>query len=102
MRASGRPARSWPRPESRRPRWEATGDLRGAIENPLVLDAGPGSSTGNFHGAPLAYVLDFLALAAADLGSMSERGTDRMLDPARSAGLPAFLAADPGVDSGLM
>jgi histidine ammonia-lyase len=47
-------------------------------------------------------VLDFLAIALADLGSMSERRTDRMLDKARSAGLPAFLAEDPGVDSGLM
>jgi histidine ammonia-lyase len=46
--------------------------------------------------------LDFLAIALADLGSMSERRTDRMLDKARSAGLPPFLADDPGVDSGLM
>ncbi|HET6271188.1 MAG TPA: aromatic amino acid lyase, partial [Arthrobacter sp.] len=48
------------------------------------------------------YVLDFLAIAVADLSSIAERRTDRMLDPARSHGLPAFLAADPGVDSGLM
>ncbi len=77
-------------------------ELAAAIDNPVVLDDGTVSSNGNFHGAPLAYVLDFLAIAAADLGSMSERRTDRMLDPARSGGLPAFLAADPGVDSGLM
>ena len=77
-------------------------ELAAAIDNPVVLDDGTVSSTGNFHGAPLAYVLDFLAIAVADLGSMSERRTDRMLDPARSGGLPAFLAADPGVDSGLM
>jgi histidine ammonia-lyase len=50
----------------------------------------------------VGYVLDFLAIAAADLGSMSERRTDRMLDKNRSHGLPPFLADDPGVDSGLM
>ena len=60
------------------------------------------SSNGNFHGAPVAYVLDFLAIALTDAGSMSERRTDRMLDRARSQGLPPFLADDPGVDSGLM
>ena len=60
------------------------------------------SSNGNFHGAPLGYVLDFLAIAVADLASIAERRTDRLLDPARSHGLPAFLAEDAGVDSGLM
>jgi histidine ammonia-lyase len=50
----------------------------------------------------VAYVLDFLAVVAADLGSISERRTDRLLDKARSHGLPPFLADDPGVDSGLM
>ena len=59
-------------------------------------------SNGNFHGAPVAYVLDFLAIAAADVASIAERRTDRMLDPARSHGLPPFLADDPGVDSGHM
>ena len=59
-------------------------------------------SNGNFHGAPLAYVLDFLAIVIADVASMSERRTDRFLDPARNAGLPPFLADNPGVDSGLM
>jgi histidine ammonia-lyase len=77
-------------------------ELASAIDNPVVLEDGRVSSNGNFHGAPLAYVLDFLAIAVADLGSMSERRTDRLLDPARSHGLPAFLAEDPGVDSGLM
>ncbi len=55
---------------------------------------------GNFHGAPVAYVLDFLAIAAADLGSIAERRTDRLLDKNRSHGLPPFLADDAGVDSG--
>jgi histidine ammonia-lyase len=80
----------------------ATRELAATIDNPVVLPNGSVSSNGNFHGAPVAYVLDFLAIALADLGSMSERRTDRMLDKARSAGLPAFLADDPGVDSGLM
>ena len=77
-------------------------ELAAAIDNPVVLPDGRVSSNGNFHGAPVAYVLDFLAIAVADLSSVAERRTDRMLDPARSHGLPAFLAHDPGVDSGLM
>jgi histidine ammonia-lyase len=77
-------------------------ELAAAVDNPVVLADGRVESNGNFHGAPVAYVLDFLAIAAADLASMSERRTDRMLDPARSNGLPPFLAYDPGVDSGHM
>ncbi len=80
----------------------AARELASAIDNPAVLADGRVESNGNFHGAPVAYVLDFLAIVAADLGSISERRTDRMLDPARSHGLPAFLAHDPGVDSGHM
>ncbi|MER5840760.1 histidine ammonia-lyase [Streptomyces prasinus] len=98
-------------------------ELAAAIDNPVVLPgrtdrggkgaggvgagaAGSGGgrleSNGNFHGAPVAYVLDFLAIAVADLGSIAERRTDRLLDKNRSHGLPPFLADDPGVDSGLM
>ena len=77
-------------------------ELAAAIDNPVVLPDGQVSSNGNFHGAPVAYVLDFLAIAVADLGSIAERRTDRMLDPARSRDLPPFLADDPGVDSGMM
>jgi histidine ammonia-lyase len=77
-------------------------ELASAIDNPVVLDDGRVESNGNFHGAPLGYVLDFLAIPVADVASMSERRADRFLDPARSYGLPAFLAADPGVDSGHM
>jgi histidine ammonia-lyase len=77
-------------------------ELASTIDNPVVTLDGEVESNGNFHGAPVAYVLDFLAIVAADVASMSERRTDRFLDPARSNGLPAFLAADPGVDSGLM
>jgi len=77
-------------------------ELASVIDNPVVLDDGRVESNGNFHGAPLGYALDFLAIPAADLASMSERRTDRFLDVARNQGLPAFLADDPGVDSGLM
>jgi histidine ammonia-lyase len=78
-------------------------ELASAVDNPVVLtDLGRVESNGNFHGAPLAYVLDFLAIVAADVASISERRTDRFLDRARSHDLPPFLAADPGVDSGHM
>jgi histidine ammonia-lyase len=77
-------------------------ELSAVIDNPVVLEDGRISSNGNFHGAPVAYVLDFLAIAVADLGSIAERRTDRALDKNRNAGLPPFLADDPGVDSGLM
>lgn len=77
-------------------------ELDSVIDNPVVLDDGRVESNGNFHGAPVAYVLDFLAIAVADTASIAERRTDRMLDVSRSHGLPAFLADDPGVDSGHM
>jgi histidine ammonia-lyase len=77
-------------------------ELAAAIDNPVIAPDGRVASNGNFHGAPIGYVLDFLAIVAADVASIAERRTDRFLDPARSHGLPAFLAHDPGVDSGLM
>jgi len=77
-------------------------ELAAAVDNPVVTEDGRLASNGNFHGAPLAYVLDFLAIVAADLASISERRTDRFLDRNRSNGLNAFLADDPGVDSGHM
>ncbi|GAA4360091.1 histidine ammonia-lyase [Paeniglutamicibacter cryotolerans] len=77
-------------------------ELASAIDNPVVTPDGRVESNGNFHGAPMGYVLDFLAIAVADLASISERRTDRFLDTARSHGLNAFLADDPGVDSGHM
>jgi histidine ammonia-lyase len=77
-------------------------ELASAIDNPVVTVDGRVESNGNFHGAPVAYALDFLAIAVADLASIAERRTDRFLDVARSHGLPAFLANDPGVDSGHM
>jgi histidine ammonia-lyase len=80
----------------------ASYELVSSIDNPVVLPDGRVESNGNFHGAPVGYVLDFLAIAVADLASISERRTDRLLDRNRSHGLPPFLADDPGVDSGYM
>lgn len=76
-------------------------ELAAAVDNPVVIDDRV-ESNGNFHGAPVAYVLDFLSIVAADVASISERRTDRFLDKARNHGLPPFLAHDPGVDSGHM
>jgi histidine ammonia-lyase len=80
----------------------AARELASIIDNPVITDEGQVESNGNFHGAPVAYVLDFLAIVVADLASISERRTDRFLDAARSHGLNPFLADDPGVDSGHM
>ncbi|MDR1800109.1 MAG: histidine ammonia-lyase [Bifidobacteriaceae bacterium] len=77
-------------------------ELVSIIDNPVITHLGTLESNGNFHGAPVAYALDMLAIPAADVASMSERRTDRLLDVARNHGLPAFLAADPGLHSGLM
>lgn len=80
----------------------AEAELASAIDNPVLTPDGRVESNGNFHGAPVGYVLDFLAIAVADVASMSERRTDRFLDKARNHGLPPFLAHEVGVDSGLM
>lgn len=77
-------------------------ELASTVDNPVVTVDGRVESNGNFHGAPVGYVLDFLAIAVADLASMSERRTDRFLDKVRNNGLNPFLADDPGVDSGHM
>jgi histidine ammonia-lyase len=88
-------------------------ELASVTDNPVVLPAAgpegagasPGghvASTGNFHGQPLAFAADFCAIALADLASISERRTDRLMDPARSQGLPAFLAVEAGINSGFM
>jgi histidine ammonia-lyase len=80
----------------------AADELVSAIDNPMILPDGRVESCGNFHGAPVAFACDFLAIAAAEVGAVAERRTDRLLDPARSHGLPPFLAPDAGVNSGLM
>ena len=80
----------------------ASRELASAVDNPVITLDGRVESNGNFHGAPVAYALDFLAIVAADVASMAERRTDRFLDASRSQGLNPFLADDPGVDSGYM
>jgi histidine ammonia-lyase len=78
-------------------------ELDSVTDNPVVFsEDGAILSTGNFHGQPLAYAADFVAIALAGLGGMVERRIDRMMDPARSAGLPPFLAPEAGVNSGFM
>ena len=77
-------------------------ELASVVDNPVVTSDGRIESNGNFHGAPVAAVLDFLAISVAGVASVAERRTDRALDPARSQGLPPFLADEVGVDSGLM
>jgi histidine ammonia-lyase len=80
----------------------ATRELGSVTDSPVVLADGRVESTGNFHGEPLAFACDFLAIAAAEVGAISERRIDRLLDSTRSRGLPAFLSPHPGVNSGLM
>jgi histidine ammonia-lyase len=77
-------------------------ELASVIDNPVLTADGRVESNGNFHGAPVAYALDTLAIPVADVASISERRTDRFLDVDRNQGLPPFLADDPGVDSGHM
>ena len=77
-------------------------ELASVTDNPVVLPDGRVESVGNFHGEPLALVLDFLAIAASEVGAITERRIDRMLDPSRSEGLPAFLSPQAGVNSGFM
>jgi histidine ammonia-lyase len=76
-------------------------ELNSATDNPLVFDDEI-LSGGNFHGAPLALALDFLAIALCQLAGISERRTERLVNPALNEGLPAFLASNPGLESGLM
>jgi histidine ammonia-lyase len=74
-----------------------------ATDNPLVFaDSGDVVSGGNFHGAPLAFAFDYSAIALTDLLNISERRVDRLTNPDKSEGLPAFLARNPGVESGFM
>src|SRR5204862_3382138 len=80
----------------------AEAELASVIDNPMILPDGRVESCGNFHGAPVALACDFLAIAAADVGAIAERRTDRLLDASRSHGLPPFLAEEAGVNSGLM
>jgi histidine ammonia-lyase len=76
-------------------------ELNSATDNPLVFD-GEILSGGNFHGEPLAFQLDFLAVALCALSGLSERRVDRLVNPALNEQLPPFLAGNPGLESGLM
>jgi len=76
-------------------------ELNSATDNPLVFGDDV-ISGGNFHGAPLALALDFLAVAVCQLAGISERRIERLVNPALNEGLPAFLANQPGLESGLM
>src|ERR1035441_2902364 len=77
-------------------------ELAAVVDNPVVVPDGEVMTTGNFHGEPLAFAADMLAMAVSELASISERRVDRMLDPAFSRGLPPFLAPDAGTNSGFM
>ena len=78
-------------------------ELGSVVDNPIVLpESGEVISAGNFHGQPLALAMDMMAIAVTELGSISERRTDRLLDPNHSSGLPAFLSPRPGINSGYM
>ncbi len=77
-------------------------ELGAVVDNPVVVADGEVMTTGNFHGQPLAFAADMLAMAVAELASISERRTYRMLDPATSRGLPPFLAPRAGTNSGFM
>ena len=80
----------------------AARELISVVDNPVVLTDGRVESTGNFHGAPLGFAADFLAIAASEVGAISERRVDRLLDVTRNRDLPPFLSPDAGVNSGLM
>ncbi len=77
-------------------------ELRAVVDNPVIVPDGEVMVTGNFHGEPLAFAADMLAMALSELASISERRVDRMLDPAFSRGLPPFLAPAAGTNSGFM
>ena len=78
-------------------------ELNAATDNPLVLvEQDTLVSNGNFHGQPLAFALDTLAMACAELANISERRVERLVNPNLSDGLPAFLTSDGGLNSGFM
>ncbi len=77
-------------------------ELGAIVDNPVIVPDGEVMTTGNFHGEPLAFAADMLAMAISELASVSERRVDRMLDPAFSRGLPPFLAPAAGTNSGYM
>ncbi|MEW9500995.1 histidine ammonia-lyase [Jeotgalibacillus marinus] len=78
-------------------------ELNAATDNPLIFDdGGTVISGGNFHGQPIAFAMDFLKVAVAELANISERRIERLVNPQLSDGLPAFLSPEPGLQSGAM
>jgi histidine ammonia-lyase len=81
-------------------------EMNSAVDNPLVFVKGNGEgdiiSGGNFHGEPLAFALDYLAIALSALAGISERRIERLVNPALNEGLPPFLAPAAGINSGFM
>ncbi|MET1249544.1 histidine ammonia-lyase [Sporolactobacillus sp. STCC-11] len=78
-------------------------EINAATDNPLIFaQSGHVISGGNFHGEPIAFAMDFLGIAAAELATISERRIERMVNPQLNNGLPAFLSAEPGLQSGFM
>lgn len=81
-------------------------EMNSAVDNPLVFPHGDGDgeviSGGNFHGEPLAFALDYMAIALSALAGISERRIERLVNPTLNEGLPPFLAADAGMNSGFM
>jgi histidine ammonia-lyase len=81
-------------------------EMNSAVDNPLVFVKGHGEgdiiSGGNFHGQPLAFALDYLAIALSALAGISERRIERLVNPALNEGLPPFLAPEAGINSGFM
>ena len=77
-------------------------EINAATDNPLVFPTGEVISGGNFHGEPLALALDYATTAVAEIASISERRTARLVDAHLNGGLPAFLTEQPGMESGLM
>ncbi|HKF20149.1 MAG TPA: histidine ammonia-lyase [Candidatus Angelobacter sp.] len=81
-------------------------EMNSAVDNPLVFVTGDAEgdvvSGGNFHGQPLAFALDYLAIALTALAGISERRIERLVNPALNEGLPPFLTADAGMNSGFM
>ncbi|MBI4360729.1 histidine ammonia-lyase [Candidatus Micrarchaeota archaeon] len=77
-------------------------EMNSATDNPLIFENGQVISGGNFHGQPVALAMDFLGIAVAELGSISERRTFRLVDPKLNEGLPPFLVKDSGLNTGYM
>ncbi|WP_431027724.1 histidine ammonia-lyase [Lysinibacillus sp. LZ02] len=77
-------------------------EMNAATDNPLLFEDGTVISGGNFHGQPIAFAMDFLKLALAELANVSERRIERLVNPSLNEGLPAFLSARPGLESGAM